>query len=67
MDGDGVEVDGADPGVIGPVWPDVGVSDELDVVVEISRATLNPTTAIAPTLEAEDMVVVTMVQSLGDM
>jgi hypothetical protein len=52
---------------MGPVWPDVEVADELDAVVEISRATLYPTTAIAPTLEAEDMVVVTMVQSLGDM
>jgi hypothetical protein len=61
-DGEGVEVDGADP-----VWPDVGVADELCAVVEISRAMLNPTTAIAPTLEEADMVVVVIVQSFGDM
>jgi hypothetical protein len=66
-EGDGVEVDGADP-----AWADLDgsaaeVSDELFAVAGTSRATLNPTTAIAPTLDDADKVVVVIFQSLGDM
>lgn len=65
-DGDGVDVDGTDAAVAVPEESVVVASGELRAVVGTSRGALNPTTAMAPTLDAADMVVVVMVQSLGD-
>lgn len=41
----------------------VGFTDELDNIVEVARAKLYPTTAMAPTLEEADNVVVAVDQS----